>query len=254
MNHALARWRPAGSAAVLVVTALLLISCSARPQPRTVTLLYVDMTRSTVSAKTSVLRDVEVLLNEVASERGRLLVDIIDDNPLAHARVVADLSFAVPEAHGNRLVERRKLDERRAAAAATLRSLLEQPRPARSTDVFGALVVAGQRLQAFEGPGWRRRVVLLSDMVSTIPSRSLVASRWDRRSIDRLVERLRTDRMLPRLPDTEVWVSGAGLSAGDGLQATTILGIKAVWLAVFAATGATVTFYGPQLLKLSRGA
>jgi hypothetical protein len=235
--------------ALLALIVVLAAGCDGSRQPQAVTLLYIDMTRSTASAKASALRDVDVVLDEVVSERGRLVIDVIDNSPLAHARVVTDLSFRVPEAGGNRLVERRKLDERRAGVTLAVRSLLDDPRPADSTDVFGALAAAGQRLQAFEGPAWRRRLVLLSDMVATTPPRSLTASRWDERSIAKLVEELRAARMLPRLSGTEIWVSGAGLSAGPGLSAARIMEIRAVWLAVFAATGAKVAFYGPQLVR-----
>jgi hypothetical protein len=54
--------------------------------------------------------------------------------------------------------------------------------------------------------------------------------------------------MLPRLPGVEVWVGGAGLAGGDRLPAVKALEIQAVWRAVFAATGARLTIYGPQLI------
>src|SRR6266545_7982483 len=133
---------------VATLVALPLSSCRSRPQPQAVTLALVDLTRSTTPSRSSTLRDFQVLADQVASEHGRLLVDVIDDNPLAHARVVIDQSFRVPEARGNRLVERKKLEERSALAVKAMRVLLEAPRPARSTDVFGALVSAAQRLQS----------------------------------------------------------------------------------------------------------
>jgi hypothetical protein len=193
------------------------------------------------------LADFQAVLDQVASEHGRLLVDIVDGNPLAHARIAIDLSFTIPEAQGNHLVERRKLTERRRAAVAAMRALLDDPRPGRSTDLVGAVVSGAQRLQSIPGPG-RRRLVFLSDMVDTTPPHNLLAHRWDQSAINKLLADLRAAHMLPSLAGVEVWVAGAGLSSGDGLPATTLLEIKALWLAVFAATGANVTVYASQLV------
>jgi hypothetical protein len=230
----------------LLVAAVPLSGCTADGQ--LVTLVYVDLTNSTAAFAASTLRDLQVVLDTVVSEHGRLLVDAVDDNALAHARVVADASFAVPEAQGNRLVERRKVAERKAAVTAAVTALLGAPRPARFTDVFAALAAAGLRLQAFPARE-RRRVVFLSDMVSNAPGRRLSASRWDSAAIGRLLAGLRANHMLPSLPGVEVWVGGAGLATGDRLPAAKVLEIRAVWQAVFAATGARLTVYGPQLLQ-----
>jgi hypothetical protein len=236
---------------VATLVALPLSSCRSRPQPQAVTVALVDLTRSTTSSRSSTLRDFQVLADQVASEHGRLLVDVIDDNPLAHARMVIDQSFRVPEARGNRLVERKKLEERRALAVKAMRVLLEAPRPARSTDVFGALVSGAQRLQSIPDAG-RRRLVFLSDMVSTTQPHNLATHRWSKSDIDELIADLMAEHMLPSLYGVEVWVSGAGLSSGDGLPAEKLLEIKAVWLAVFAATHARVTVYASQLVAPAR--
>jgi hypothetical protein len=238
------RW---GMTVLVLVLAPTLAACESK-QPQPVTLLYIDLTRSTATAEASTLHDVGVVVDTVASERGRFLVDVLDDNALAHGRLLIDLSFAIPEAHGNGLVERRKVAERRANAIAAVEAALNAPRPARFTDVFAGVASAGQRLQAFP-PSTPRRLVILSDMISNAAGRNLTASTWDGVAIKRLLAGLRTDQLLPRLPGVEVWIGGAGLAQGGRLSATRILQIREVWLAVFAATGATVTFYGPQLLE-----
>jgi hypothetical protein len=252
------RRRPAAGWAVLLrgglvmSTALLMaavpLSGCTTTDDQPVTLVYADLTRSTATFAASTLRDLQVVLDTVASEHGRLLVDAIDDNALAHARVAADASFAVPEAQGNRLVERRRVAERKAAVTAAVTALLGAPRQARFTDVFAALAAAGLRMQAFPERE-RRRIVFLSDMVSTAPDRNLPASKWDSAAIGRLLAGLRASHMLPSLPGVEVWVGGAGLATGDRLPAAKVLQIRAVWQAVFAATGARLTVYGPQLLQ-----
>lgn len=224
-----------------------LSSCGSEPQPQPVTVLFVDLTRSTAHSRASTLADFLAVLDQVASERGRLLVDVIDGNPLAHARIVIDQNFSVPEARGNRLVERRKLAERRGAAVVAMRALLDGPRPGRSSDLIGAVVSGAQRLQSMPRDG-ARRLVFLSDMVSTTPPHNLLAHRWDRPAIDRLIADLEEAHMLPSLAGVDVWVAGAGLSSGEGLSAAAVLEIKALWLAVFAATGATVSVYASQLV------
>jgi class 3 adenylate cyclase len=232
---------------VATLAALSLSSCNSEPQPQPVTVLFVDLTRSTAHSKTSTLADFQAVLDQVASEHGRLLVDIVDANPMAHARIAIDQTFSVPEAQGNRLLERKKLAERRRAAVAAMQALLDGPRPGRSTDLIGAVVSGAQRLQSILGGG-RRRLVFLSDMVSTTPPHNLLAQRWDQPAIDRLIADLRAARMLPSLAGVDVWVAGAGLSSGAGLPPATLLEIKALWLAVFAATGAKVTVYAAQLV------
>jgi hypothetical protein len=234
-------------ALLVAILALSLTSCRSEPQPPPVTVLFLDLTRSTTAAKASMLADFEVILEQVAAEGGRLLVDILDDNPLAHARVMVDQSFRISEAEGNRLVERQRRTARRAAASNAVKVLLDSPRYAPSSDVFGALVSGAQRLQSMP-PAGRRRLVLLSDMVSTTPPYNLRARRWDQAAIDRLVRDLRTAHLLPDLSGVDVWVGGASLSRGHDLSATRILEIKMLWLAVFAAAGATVTVYAPQLV------
>jgi hypothetical protein len=212
--------------------------------------VFVDLTRSTTATKTSMLADFQVILEQVATEGGRLIVDVIDDNPLAHARVVIDQSFRIAEAQGNRLVERQHRAARQAAASNAIKALMDSPRPARSSDVFGALVSGAQRLQSLAANG-HRRLIFLSDMVSTTPPYNLRAQRWNQAAIDRLVRDLRTARLLPDLSGVDVWVGGAGLShGGNDLSATRILELRMLWLAVFAATGATVTVYAPQLVSL----
>jgi hypothetical protein len=232
---------------VAALAGLSLSSCSSEPQPQPVTVLFVDLTRSTAHNRASTLADFQVVLDQVASEHGRLLVDIVDSNPMAHARIAVDQNFSVPEAQGNRLVERRKLAEHRRAAVAAMQALLDGPRPGRSTDLIGAVVSGAQRLQSIPGGG-RRRLVFLSDMVSTTPPHNLLAHRWDESAIDRLIADLRAAHMLPSLAGVDVWVAGAGLSSGEGPSSATVLEIKALWLAVFAATGATVTVYASQLV------
>lgn len=232
---------------VATLAALSLPSCSSAPQPQPVTVLFVDLTRSTAQSRASTLADFQAVLDQVASEHGRLLVDVIDANPLAHARIAIDQTFSVPEAQGNHLVERKRLAQRRRAAVAAMQALLDGPRPGRSTDLIGAAVSGAQRLQSVPGGG-RRRLVFLSDMVSTTPPYNLLGHRWDQPAINRLIADLRAAHMLPRLAGVDVWVAGAGLSSGEGLSPATVLGIKALWLAVFAATGATVTVYASQLV------
>jgi hypothetical protein len=232
---------------LVVLTALSLVSCRSAPAPQPLTVVLVDLTTSTRAANTSMRQDFRVVVDQVAAEHGRLLVDAIDGNPLAHARVLIDQSFRVPEAQGNRLVERSKLAARKAAANSAMDALLEGPRPARSTDVFGALVSGAHRLGSIPDAG-RRRLVFLSDMVSTTTPHNMRGQQWDQPAIMRLVADLRAEGMLPNLSGVEVWVGGAGLASGDDLSATAVLEIRAVWLAVFVATGATVTRYAPQLL------
>jgi hypothetical protein len=232
---------------VATLAAFALTACRSEPHPQPVTVVFVDLTRSTTQREVSMLADFQTVLDQVTSERGRLVVDVIDENPLAHARIAIDQSFAVPEAQGNHLIERKQLAERRSAAVAAMWALLRGPRPARSTDVFGAVVSGAQRLQSVPGSG-RRRLVFLSDMVSTTPPHNLLAHRWDQAAIYRLITDLRAERMLPRLDGVDVWVAGVGLSAGVGMPARTLIQLRALWLAVFDAAGARVTVYAAQLL------
>lgn len=240
--------RARGIALPLAVLAMLLLtSCRSEQQPQPVTVVFIDLTGSTTTAKASMQQDFRVVADRVAAEHGRLLVDAIDENPLAHARVLVDQSFGVPEAQGNRLVEHKEIAARKAAAISAVKALLEAPRPGRSTDVFSALVSGAQRLQSIPGAG-RRRLVFLSDMVNTTPPHRIRTQRWDQPAIGRLIADLRAEGMLPDLSGVEVWVAGAGLAAGDGLSARAVLEVRAVWMAVLATSGATVTVYAPQLL------
>jgi hypothetical protein len=91
--------------------------------------------------------------------------------------------------------------------------------------------------------------VFLSDMINTTPPHNLLARRWDQPAVHRLMADLRAERMLPSLAGVDVWVVGAGLSTSGGLPAGTLLQLKTLWLAVFAATGAKVTVYAPQLVS-----
>jgi hypothetical protein len=243
------RYRGPAIGLLVAGLAMALTSCRSDPQPPPVTVVFLDCTRSTAAAKASMLADFGVVLDQVASEGGRLLVDVLDDNPLAHARVVIDQSFRISEAQGNRLVERRQRAARRAAARDAVRRLLDGPRPAPSSDIFGAVVSGAQRFGSLP-PSGHRRLVLLSDMVSTTPPYNLRARRWGQAAIDRLVSDLRTARLLPDLSGVDVWVGGASLSRGHDLSATRILEIRALWLTVFTAAGATVTVYAPQLVGL----
>jgi hypothetical protein len=241
--------RSSGLAIVVLaaVLALSVTSCRSAPQPPPVTVVFLDLTRSTTAAKASMLADFQVVLGQVAAEGGRLIADVLDDNPLAHSRVVVDQAFAITEAQGNRLVERQRRAARRAAAGDAVKALLDSPRPARSSDVFGALVSGAQRLQSLP-QSRHRRLVFLSDMMSTTSPYNLRARRWDQAAIDRLVRDLRAAHLLPDLSGVEVWVGGASLSrGGNDLPAARIVELKMLWLAVFAATGATVTLYVPQL-------
>jgi hypothetical protein len=238
-------------AVVVTLAALAVSACRSQPPPQPVTVLFVDLTRSAADREGSMLADFRTVLDQVASEHGRLLADVIDGNPLAHARIAIDQSFAVPEAQGNRLVERRTFAERRSAAVAAMSALLYGSRPARSTDVFGAVVSGAQRLQSVPRAGLRR-LVFLSDMISTTRPYNLLAHRWDRPAVNRLIADLRAKHMLPSLVGVDVWVAGAGLSSTDGPPAATLMEIKALWLAVFTATGARVTVYAPQLVASGR--
>jgi hypothetical protein len=244
------RSRTLATIALAAVLALSAASCRSAPQPTPLTVVFLDLTRSTTAAKSSMLADFQVVLEQVAAEGGRLIAEVLDDNPLAHSRVVVDQSFTVPEAQGNRLVERQRRAARQAAAGNAVKALLDSPRPARSSDVFGALLAAAQHFQALPESG-HRRLVLLSDMVSTTPPYNLGARRWNQAGIDRLVHDLRTAHLLPDLSGVDVWVGGASLArGGSDLPATRIVEIRRLWLAVFAAAGATVTVYAPQLVGI----
>jgi hypothetical protein len=238
--------------ALLLAAAVVLAGCRAPwsppappPQPP-VTLLYVDVTRSSANANAmaAMARNLEAVLDQVLLEHGRLIVDVIDENPLAHAQVVADVTLTAPEAHGNPLSERKRVCARWSQAQAAVGTALARPRPSRWTDVFGALTSSGQRLQALP-TGARRRVVFLSDMMSTAPGRNLPVRSWDQGAIDQLIDGLRADHELPALDGVDVWVGGVGLT--DGVSAAKILELRTLWLAVLKETGALVRVFGPDL-------
>jgi hypothetical protein len=248
-GHALPRMAARVRSVIIVVgAALAALLPACKDTPQRVTVAFVDLPRSTAheNAADASLSNYEVVLKTVVSEKGRLVVDTIDANPVAHARPLVDVSFALRP--GETALQRQlrlcpQLDDARRA----VEELLARPRPEGPTNVFGAVTLTGQRMTQF--PGQPTRAVYLSDMVSTMPERNLTAKSYDQAAIDELVEELRANGELPALGGAEIWVAGAALASDEGLPARKISEIRAVWDAVFASAGGVLAVWTDHLFS-----
>jgi len=237
-------------ALLALLTGFVMVATTAcgSPPPQVVTRLEVDRSASSALWRTNTLTNLQTVLDSVEHERGRLVIATIDDNSLAHDVQRIDADFAVDDG-GNSVLHRRLVAQVRSRVTATVTQLLAEPRPAPSTDVFGALVAAAQYLQQL--PSDRpKRIVFLSDMVNTAggPGRNLTAGDWnDPTARAALLTTLRTDGLVPDLHDVQVVVAGAGLTAGRTLTAAQLQGIREFWTQLFRSAGVSDLRYGSVL-------
>jgi hypothetical protein len=218
-----------------------------------VTRLEVDATGSAVAWRTALLRNLGVVVDVVARERGRLVAAAIDQDSLAHDVLVADVDFAVDDG-GNQLVRQRLIAACRRQVTDAIGARLASSPASGGSDCFGALAAGGQYLLQYP-MSQRTRLVFLSDMVNTAggPGRNLTAGEWGDPSVQQhLIGALRREGLLPDLHRVQVWVAGAGLTSGEGLSGQQLQRVRQLWLAVFKAAGAGDIQYATNLVDPSR--
>lgn len=210
-------------------------------EAKQVTVVLFDVSAST-QAEEIRERYLAAFLNEVVSviadEGGVLGVDIIDDNPQAHASLPIKEVFTGCSMLENKL-------ECEAEIATRLESVADRAaaivRPSsKGTDIIGGLDLASSFFDAYSEIE-ERQLVIFSDMVQFAHG-----LRFGREVPEEQAEWW-SDADVVTLSGVEVYVVGAGATAPDHLDADQIAAMDSFWARYFAEGGAEVATYGSAL-------
>jgi hypothetical protein len=211
-----------------------------------------DVSKSTVAPE---VRDryaeaFDRVLAYAADIDGRVIADVIDENPLAHSSYPIDVAFTSCDAFTeNPLVCTAETDELREEASAEARAILARTAEEAGTDIHDALALAERAFDAYPESG-ARSLVLLSDMVER-SARLNVVRVAAQRSPDAAIEELAADGSIPDLNSVSVYVVGAGVQSGTELSPEQIVAIQGFWQTFFDRAGAELApeRYGAALVR-----
>jgi hypothetical protein len=220
----------------LIAGSLALAGCSrasGHDEAGPLTVVLFDVSGST---KDPAIRDryqaaFEQVLDATVAERGTLVGDVIDDNPLAHSTYPIDGTFeACDPFTDNRLTCEARTTELRDRLWSAAEVVLAETSNTPGTDIRDAILLAERVFAAYPG-STDRSLVLLSDMVEHSTSRSGGA--------------------IPDLTGVHVYVVGAGVVSSSELPSARILAIQRFWLGYFAAANADLPQerYGAALVR-----
>lgn len=229
--------------AIAALFAVVLGACAGAPASaaRPVMVILADVSGSTDSAavRARYLRDFVTVATYAAAREGLLFADLIDDNPLAHAELPITADFSLPDrVRGNRLYESAAREKMIKTATAQASRLLRR-KPARGTDIFGALVLA-ERIFARKATAGDKYLVVFSDMFNSTPDANLYTQPLGRDDIATLIAKLRRSGRLADLSGVRAYITGAGVQGGRAASADRILAVQRFWTSYLQAAGATL--------------
>jgi hypothetical protein len=243
-----------GRVAVAALTTVLILSgCAARHQDaveRPLVVVLFDVSKSTrdPEIRDRYLSAFSQVVDAVEAEHGRVVGDVIDDNPLAHSSYPIDATFEACDPLTDNKLEcdarsTTTRDEVTTAAQQILDGVPAQP----GTDIHDGVRLA-ERVFAAYPEATSCSLVLLSDMVEhSRPLRVGSAGFDGSASLDALA----AADVVPDLHGVDVYVVGAGVTSSSDLPATRILAIETFWQGFFTAAGADLPpdRYGAALVR-----
>jgi hypothetical protein len=232
---------------LVLVLALAAASCSGlrAEESRSATVVLFDVSNSTrdPAVRERYDRTFAMVLAHLREAGGELGADVIDDNPLVHGSLPIHATFEPCTIADNALDCRNALEKTSAEATDQAGAILEHE--TRGTDIFGALELASQFIEAYPDVA-DRTLVILSDMVQSANGMHLGAvEAWSPGAIDDLLDRAPT----VGLDGVRVYVVGAGATTLAEMTPEEIGGIESFWRSWFEARGATIVFYGANLAR-----
>lgn len=238
---------------LIIVLPLLAVGCraqSAEAERVGVALFDVSGSTNVEPIKRQYLNDFGKVMDYI-SQGGRIIADVIDDNPLAHSRFPIDRAIKPFNSFSeNRLDYERRIRLERATLLNDARKITDEQRSSRpGSRIIEALQLAER---AFDTYGGKSKVLIVfSDMIEQsdrydFSSESLTDSR-----IRAIIEAERSAGRLPSFEGVEVCISGAGAAVSGGLPSGRLVAIRDFWLQYFRATGADLpkARYGATLIK-----
>ena len=239
-------------AASLALTGCTALHLGSHPAPPLSVVLF-DVSQSTrdPSVRARYLSAFERVLDYVVAERGTLVVDVIDDNPLAHSSFPIDATFtACDPLTDNPLECDARTSRLRDDVAAEAKRILSTVSVAAGTDIHDGLLLAARVFDAYREAG-ARSLVLLSDMVERSPRLNVARASSGDGLIGSTLDGFASDGLLPDLEGVSVYVVGAGVVSDAEMPADRSLAIESFWRAYFARAGADLPTdrYGAALVR-----
>jgi hypothetical protein len=225
--------------ALVAAAALVLSGCSTLERGRQadagdgpLTVVLFDVSRSTddPAIRARYADAFERVLAAAVDAHGTVVGDVIDDNPLAHSTYPIDATFAACDPlTDNKLTCEAHAKQASDAARSAAEQILSTPAGPSGTDIRAGVRLAERVFAAYPGAS-PKSLVVLSDMAEHASSR---------------------DATMPDLAGVQVYVVGAGVSAGGALPEHRILATERDWLAYFSAAGADLPEerYGAALVR-----
>jgi hypothetical protein len=226
--------------ALLAAAALVLPACSTLERGRAadvgdgpLTVVLFDVSRSTddPAIRARYADAFARVLQATADAHGAVVGDVIDDNPLAHSTYPIDATFAPCDPlTDNQLTCEARAKQQTDAAQAAAATILARPAGPSGTDIAAGVRLA-ERVFASYPNASPKSLVVLSDMAQHTASHDTEPP--------------------PNLAGVEVYVVGAGVSAGGVQPSQRIVAIERSWLAYCAAAGADLPEerYGAALIR-----
>lgn len=209
-----------------------------------------DVSQSTRDVRGGYLDAFERVLASVRSREGRLVADVIDENPLAHSSFPIDVAFDGCSAFTeNPLVCDAEASTLVGEAVATAESIVEGHPDQAGTDILGGLALA-ERVFASYPDARDRALVVLSDMVARSPQLTLTRG-FAEADVEPTVADLSADGLVPDLDGVEVYVVGAGVVSGQELPGVSFVSIQRFWERLVEAGGGSLPpeRYGAALVR-----
>jgi hypothetical protein len=233
----------AASLAAAVIVGLTLTGCSAHQgggsDARPLVMVLFDVSKSTQdqTIRERYLSSFERVVDEVASEHGTVVGDVIDENPLAHSTYPIDATFEPCDPlRDNRLMCDARTAKLRDNVTAGAEAILGVVPGRAGTDIQDGLRLA-ERVFAAYPEATSRSLVLLSDMVEHSSGLDMGRA-FDGSAATGGVHALEAGGSIPNLAGVRVDVVGAGVVTSSELPAARILAIQDFWQAYFTASGA----------------
>jgi hypothetical protein len=209
-----------------------------------------DVSQSTRDVRGGYLDAFDQVLTFASQHEGRVVADVIDDNPLAHSTYPIDVGFdgcsAFTENPLTCEAETRRAMEDATAAA---RAIVEGQPAGPGTDILGGLRLAARVFASYPDAS-ARSLMVLSDMVAMSPQLALTRG-FTEDDIERTVAELEAEELIPELTGVEVYVVGAGVISGQELPSQAIVATQRFWEAVFQTAGSELRpeRYGAALVR-----
>jgi hypothetical protein len=239
------RW--ALSAGLLVLGALLLIAgCSSSVPPAaergTAVVVFLDLSASIPAEDRGAFkREIETQIVPSLSPGDRLLIAPIHDKTLTEFRPFVEATLpAPPEFNGwmdNVLKHKRQVKEvneqivsLKEKIGTDVGRVFTKPHASPHTDILSSLLIAQK---VFDKEPRRKVLVLMSDMIEDNPPYRFDQMAWKPDTTERILSDLDAKRLIPRLPDVCVYVSGVSAKSAEMAEH-----IGRFWYAYFKRAGA----------------